>query len=852
MLEALVSDIRENASFLTDFQGLLSDRMSQTLARDGGHAEPEGRVLERLIQSAGLFSLSTNADARRDAFAIATAAFELYGEALGGLADSLTLVLSRLGHFPALDFRSDFRDRQSRLPTPVLLEATSHRIQNTISFVGGELSLTDYQRVIWSDLNSGRSVISSAPTSAGKSFTFQMYLVDQLSRGRALSAAFIVPTRALITQVSTQLIARLARITELKARILTVPMASANVLGPTIYVMTQERIQVLLGDPSFHVDIAVIDEAHLIGDGDRGIILQSVIEELHARNPATQLLFTLPRVTNPDALARIFRMVDLQVHKTADSPVGQNIILLDVPDSVPDQVDARLWNGTQPADSLRFDLSTALVQADQKLVHLAWHFGRGSQSIVYGDTQSGCERLAWLLKDLASASEEGPYTEQRRELSRFIQDHVHPDFLLAQTVLVGIGFHYGHIPSLVRRAIEEAFDDRTLDFIVCTNTLLQGVNLPARNIFMRCPEKGEEPLEPVDFWNLAGRAGRLGKEFEGNVFLIDYAAWKKQPLAFGPEGYIQSALQEQVVGNSDALIAYIGNAGIASGQDKLLESTFSRLFRDYRFGKLDETLDQLDVSTGIRAKIEAGIKAAASTIQVPDVTLCENPTISPHCQQRLYAKLIKDVPKKGVDYYMPPHPAGDWKKVQARLIDVYRRLQVELDGERKSKAYIRWATLSLQWMRGEGLPDLIQFAIDQDKRRAAEGQAAGRRLRLRSRSSIIRDILKDVERGLRFKFVKQMGCYNSVLRQVLMALGEHRAAAHIPAIPLFLEVGASSETMLSLIDLGLSRISARLLQQRAVNYNMDRETALAWLRLQDFSTIDLPAIVHREITLLLG
>lgn len=832
-------------------QGLLGMRMGQTLVRDGARPEPEGSAIERLIQSAGLFSLSEDPVARREAFAIATAAFELYGGTLGGLADSLTLILSRLGHFPSLDFRAEFRDRPSHLPTPVLLEATGRRIQNTVVIAGSELSLTDYQRIIWHDLKDDRSVISSAPTSAGKSFTFQMYLVDRLRAGKIRSAAFIVPTRALISQVSEQLTQRLSGFPDLRARVLSVPIAPAYDDAPSIYVMTQERIQVLLGDPAFQVDIAVVDEAHLVGDGDRGVILQSVIEDLLARNPATQLLFTLPRVHNPEALARIFRVADPQIRKTADSPVGQNIILLDVQDSTPDQVWARLWNGELQSENLTFDLTTSLVDPDQKLVYLAWYFGRGSQSIVYGDTQSRCEKLAWLLKDLAAGEDESPFAAQRTELSRFIQEHVHPDFLLAQTVLAGVGFHYGHIPSLVRRAIEVAFDDRILDFIVCTNTLLQGVNLPARNIFMRCPEKGEEPLEAVDFWNLAGRAGRLGKEFEGNVFLIDYADWEKQPLGAGPEGDIQSALQEQVIHNSDALVNYIGNAGIESGKDKLLENVFSRLFKDFRLGRLEETLDRLEATPAIRSNIKAGIEEAALKIHVPDITLGENPTISPHRQQRLYAKLIKDVPKKGVDYYMPPHPAGDWKKVQSKLINVYRRLQVELDGERKSNAYIRWATLSLQWMRGQGLPDLIQFAIDQDERRVAEGQEAGRRVRPRGRPSIIRDILKDVERELRFKFVKQMGCYNSVLRQVLVEIGEHRAATHIPAIPLFLEVGASSETMLSLIDLGLSRISARLLQQRAAIYTMNRETTLAWLRRQDFSAIDLPPIVLREIAPLL-
>src|SRR5215213_5324354 len=74
------------------------------------------------------------------------------------------------------------------------------------------------------------------------------------------------------------------------------------------------------------------------------------------------------------------------------------------------------------------------------------------------------------------------------ELSQFVKDHVHPKYSLAETVRAGVGFHYGYIPSLVRKEIEHAFDEGHLHFIVCTTTLLKGVNLPARNLFMTRPK----------------------------------------------------------------------------------------------------------------------------------------------------------------------------------------------------------------------------------------------------------------------------------------------------------------------------------------------------------------------------
>ena len=43
-------------------------------------------------------------------------------------------------------------------------------------------------------------------------------------------------------------------------------------------------------------------------------------------------------------------------------------------------------------------------------------------------------------------------------------------------------------------------------YLVCTSTLLEGVNLPAKSIIIRKPTRGQgNPLNQNDFWNLAGR-----------------------------------------------------------------------------------------------------------------------------------------------------------------------------------------------------------------------------------------------------------------------------------------------------------------------------------------------------------
>ncbi len=84
-----------------------------------------------------------------------------------------------------------------------------------------------------------------------------------------------------------------------------------------------------------------------------------------------------------------------------------------------------------------------------------------------------------------------------------------------------VAFHYGNIPQLVRSEVERLFSSGKLKYLICTSTLVEGVNLSCRNIFLRNPKRGKGNLmSREDFWNLAGRAGRWGKEFQGNIFAL--------------------------------------------------------------------------------------------------------------------------------------------------------------------------------------------------------------------------------------------------------------------------------------------------------------------------------------------
>jgi hypothetical protein len=64
-----------------------------------------------------------------------------------------------------------------------------------------------------------------------------------------------------------------------------------------------------------------------------------------------------------------------------------------------------------------------------------------------------------------------------------------------------------------------------------------------------------------------------------------------------------------------------------------------------------------------------------------------------------------------------------------------------------------------------------------------------------------------------------------------------------------LEFGVSSRTLLSLIELGLSRVSAVALYEKIARDDLNKEDCIAWVGERDaqFEGMDIPAIILREI-----
>lgn len=865
MIEALSSRIWKRAEFQAEYHALLRANLRQHLGIPGsklGEVESlDHTSLGRLLQCASYFAATGNLAFREAAYRIVAASWQLAKDddaTIAGMRGIAQVILGRLGNFAASSYLAGTyaqgAGQDSSIPLALWLEIEGHARANSIR-VGREndVVLTDFQAALWSVLESRSSAAVTAPTSAGKSFALGHFLVKVLGGGVGRWGLYIVPTRALISQVSSDLLRAAASAGGSGLSVSTIPVPPDE-LGMTggIYVVTQERLQILHdASPSLSFDLVVVDEAQMLADSARGVILQTVIEEVLRRSPSAQLLFGSPQTKNPEIFGQIFDH-HLEILPAPERPVAQNLIHVRTDPVQRNRVAVALDIERTVVELGSSYTDIKLAEDDQILASLAVHFGFEGRNLIYAGGKAKCEDIAALVRQMVEGKQ-AAVTDgcmaTRRELSEFIREHVHPQYSLATNVLDGVAFHYGNMPSLVRKVVEEHFAEGIVDFLVCTSTLLYGVNLPAKNMFLLKPTKGREwssaedtPVSSVDFWNLVGRAGRLGKELEGNVFLIDLDRWASRPIDGARDQVVCPSLNQIVRDQGTELIEFARNGDHASGRQPKVETAFVKLVNACRSGRLDQALGKIFGSEDLdlAGRIRESVEGVAAGITVPERIAEKHITVSLLRQQEMFDYLLSRLAGiRDPEGVVPIHPARPWDEARKSLLRLFKRIHTHFERKPgKDKSHTYFAPLALRWMRGEPLPRLIDAAIEYRREKAPRSSTA----------TIIRSVLEDIETDLRFRYVKYVSCYRDLLEEALRRTGREELIGSVPPIHLFLELGAYSGTMVSLLSLGVSRTTAGLISAKAVSQDLGRTEVEQWLLREKWEESGLSPICIRELT----
>jgi superfamily II DNA/RNA helicase len=712
---------------------------------------------------------------------------------------------------------------------------------------GQWLQVNNFQQNFWYAARDNRWLSASAPTASGKTFLVLQWLVDQLRSTDNRIAIYLAPTRALVSEIETNLKALLNNNSGVE--VLSLPLreqyASTIAAGKRlVLVFTQERVHLfanaLNGD--LRADLMIVDEAHKIGDRQRGVILQDAIERVSRVNPALKLVFISPATQNPKELLADAPEAALIAAIDSDSPtVLQNVIVAEQVPRKPKHwtLSVRHHDEMLPVGIL--ELANSPAGLKKRLAFIAAAAGERGGTLVYANGAAEAEDVAGLISQLMPNSE--AVDSDLANLADLARKGVHPRYTLAPIVERGVAFHYGNMPSLLRQEIERLFRLGKIRFLVCTSTLIEGVNLSCRTIVLRGPRKGKgHPMEAHDFWNLAGRAGRWGDEFQGNIICID----PQDPSAW-PTGVPRRARypikreSDAVIDLGDGLAEYLDRRAIHSvaklRDSNEFEQVGSYLLATYlRIGSIAQADLAKRHKSATIARLDKSLAEIASQIEIGPELAARHPGVSALGMQRLlnafraYKGDVEDLLPVAVD------SQDSYDRFVAIMCLINEHLFPAFAPDLRARLF---ALVVVNWLKGHSLARMIQRNIEYHKKHDRPYKLG----------ALIRSTMELVEQVARFLAPKYFSAYVDILNKHLRNIKREDLIETDLDIGIQLEFGVSSRTLLSLMELGLSRMGAVALYERIARDNLDKKGCLDWLREREqlLESMDIPVIIQREI-----
>lgn len=733
------------------------------------------------------------------------------------------------------------------IPIPLRLNMIRRDIDNSIIDERGRMIfLNRFQKKVFNCYDKYDCISISAPTSSGKSFILEKMIEEIFVTSDSKIVVYLVPTRALIHQTEINFN---NLIDKKKVIITSIPELPKKWQGNCLLLIyTQERLQWVLNDaPSeFAVDFLVIDEAHKIDDGARGIILQQAIENVLKHSPNVKVFFSSPATSNPEVF---FDMVpnDLKKDSLISNyvAVNQNLIWVSQVRGKPKEYTVDLCLEEDTINLGKIVLAAIPNPESKRTPFIACTLGdKNGGNLIYVNAAAAAETAALQLCDLLGR--DGRKKDQELDdLVDLVGKVIHPEYNLTRILPYGVAFHYGNMPLLIREKIEDLFANGKIHFLFCTSTLLEGVNLPAKSIFIRGPRRGRgNPMDAFDFWNLAGRAGRLGKEFQGNIICVDPNdpnVWQEPPPRSKKSYLIKKAI-DIVSEKEDKLLDFIRNEaprGIAFSEPAL-ENAFVYYYRYY---KENNTLKNISSrSQNFLSELEQLMEGIDKKISLPLDLVNQNAGISPLAQQSLYDYF--KAYNKNIEELIPMHPASE-SSVKESYLPLISRISKYLSGEHQALAYPH-AIIAVAWIKGLPLGRIINSSIDY-----WENSAPVDKRRINKRPAIIRETMDTVEEFARFRFAKYSSGYINILKYFLKIENKDEYIGQVPKLHIWLEFGASLDTQIALMGLGLSRTSAIAISEFIANDTFGRDQCIEWLKCHDIKGTGLPLIVIEEINKIL-
>ena len=736
-------------------------------------------------------------------------------------------IFTTLGNYPGLKQLGVTADAG-------ILDAAFNAYQAKYLTVPGDKSMKFFapQKKIYDRLTDGKFSFS-APTSLGKSFIMRTFIMNQIKSGVKANFAIIVPSKALINETRSKLIADLGE--DLERRNYRIVSAAGDIVlegeHNFIFVLTPERLlYLLIGKPTIEFEYVFFDESHkLSGKNSRAPFYYQTVTVLQHRPRPPHFVFASPNIPNPEVF---LRLVDPNSDEneanavaTQYSPVAQFKYLVNLDTNTISSYNdytqefthlASLHaQGATTQDLTRF-VSKSSRSSDHRGQTIVFHAARHHAVQAARDYAQGLADLN--DKDLDS-------------LAKDIERDVHEDYYLSGLIRKGVSYHIGYLPPAIRERIEGLFREGKISTLFCTSTLLEGVNLPADNLVITTSKIGRAGMTAVDFKNLIGRVGRIEFNLYGNVFIIvgdKLASAQKakellqanvaaQKLSVQTDSQIISKKMKQgVVADLQEGKIEFAKGGESNERYNMKRKFGLMLLRDITTGRQslvrEEFSDYLDNQTISRIRESFARREGQ---QDDDINVSVD-----------QAESLTQAVRAGLKY---PHISPDGKfnydetlAFLERLASIFkwrvydRETLGKTDRDGNQLTMLRWYTVLLtQWMEGHGLRSIMNRALRYRLQQGTlyikgQGEIPYENT-LQHRNIVISEILKVLEDVILFSLSSYFLKFSNEYKKV------HGVEQFDNDWYEYIEYGTTKQETILLQRLGFTRESATYIRKNVSN-----------------------------------
>ncbi len=389
--------------------------------------------------------------------------------------------------------------------------------------------LDEFQLQAIGALDAGRSVVVCAPTGSGKTLVGEYAIYRALARNRRVF--YTTPLKAL----SNQKLRDFRRQFGQEQVGLLTGDTSINREAPVLVMTTEIFRNMLYGTPIGEVgtslsgvETVVLDECHYMNDRQRGTVWE---ESIIYCPPEIQLVALSATVANSDQLTEWIS----QVHGPTDlvysdyRPVPLQFHFCTPKGLFP------LLNpeGTHPNPRIKAKTPHPGGRRDPKaappaafILHQLWQRDM-LPAIYFIFSRRGCDQSVASLGGL-SLINPAEAALLRSYIDEFLASN--PEAARdgqVESLYRGIAAHHAGILPAWKSLVEELFQQGLIKVVFATETLAAGINMPARTTVIsslsKRTDQGHRLLNPSEFLQMAGRAGRRGMDAQGHVVTVQTA-----------------------------------------------------------------------------------------------------------------------------------------------------------------------------------------------------------------------------------------------------------------------------------------------------------------------------------------